>query len=235
MSDKQRKSLTTIVGAVAVIGLVAAVYIFTPRPEAESSTTEADTGKSAQIEAAENSEEGGDEELAGWGSYTTETESILIRAEDAEKVRGKMQLATAPDNPEVTDESGERAGIQYVGAADNSCGKDANPADNAAVFKVTIESSGTYYPWARVWWKDSCGDSLAILLKSGQGEEREFTITDGTHEWWHWLPVAGSGGVQLDPGTYTLVVENREDGARLGRILLVTQDYETYMPTTPEG
>ena len=59
--------------------------------------------------------------------------------------------------------------------------------------------------------------------------------TDGTHEWWHWLRVTDAGGIKLDKGTITVKVQNREDGARLGRILFATRDYESYMPSTPEG
>ena len=41
--------------------------------------------------------------------------------------------------------------------------------------------------------------------------------------------------VELAQGVHTVTVENREDGARLSRILFSTKDYATSVPTTPEG
>jgi hypothetical protein len=237
MPQERRKQLLPIFGLVAVIGLVGAVVVFNPGPKSElsrkenpPSQAEGATGENPEVEA-EAAEEG----LGGWGSFGSETTTILIRAEEAENVTGNMELGTADDNEKVLNDAGERASTQYVGAPDNSCGKDAKPSANAAVFQTEIDSAGTYYPWVRVWWKDSCGDSLGVVLQQGDGKEVQYVVTDGTHKWWHWLPIAGAKGVELQKGQLTVRVENREDGARLGRILFATRDYESYMPSTPEG
>jgi hypothetical protein len=47
--------------------------------------------------------------------------------------------------------------------------------------------------------------------------------------------VAGEAGLQLEKGTYRLIVKNREDGARLSRVLFCARSYAVYKPETPEG
>ncbi len=103
-----------------------------------------------------------------------------------------------------------------------------------AVFVLNVPRAGTYYPWARVWWQDSCGDSLYVVLER-EGAAQEYVLQDGTHKSWHWLPVTGPVGLKLTAGDYRLTVRNREDGARLSRILLAPKDFRTYKPETPEG
>lgn len=238
MTDKRGKTFLPVVGAVAVIGLVVAIVVFSPQPEPKPPEQEppaAESPGASETATGESETETSEQELGGWGSFTGGGEQILVRAEDAVRVTGHMQAETAEDNEKVLDEAGNRASIQYVGAPDNSCGKDADPASNAAIYEVDIDSAGTYYPWVRVWWKDSCGDSLFVVLQQGEEKEESFVITDGTHEWWHWLRVSDGEGIQLQKGTLTVKVQNREDGARLGRILFSTSDYESYMPSTPEG
>ncbi len=106
---------------------------------------------------------------------------------------------------------------------------------HAAVFVLNVPQSGTYYPWARVWWQDSCGDSLYVVLEREGAAAQEYVLQDGTHKSWHWLPVTGPVGLKLTAGDYRLTVRNREDGARLSRILLAPKDFRTYKPETPEG
>jgi hypothetical protein len=161
--------------------------------------------------------------------------TVVVKAEDVKKLIGEMLSDTALDNEKEHDSSGNRARVVFVGVPDKACQK-GHESDSKAIFELEISQDATYYPWARVWWSDSCGDSLAIRLRHRTDQkETSFVITDGTYEFWHWLPVAGSKGLPLKQGIYDIIVENREDGARLSRILFTTQDYETFMPTTPEG
>ena len=148
----------------------------------------------------------------------------------------QMTLATAPDNEKVLDDTGQRAEVHFVWVEDKACAKGEDPADHKALFELEVEEPGLYYPWARVWWTDSCGDSIVVSIQcEDEQEPTRWEITDGTHAWWHWLRLAGSGGVELKRGTYAVIVENREDGARLSRILFSGSDYESHMPSTPEG
>ena len=171
------------------------------------------------------------------GSWTaTRAVRILVKAEDVRGLDGKMMLAQDLDNERVLDSAGQRAKVRFVWVEDKASAEDEDPGVHKAHFELVVEQPGTYYPWARVWWKDSCGDSIAVLIeRQEEAGPLRWEVTDGTHGWWHWLPLAGSGGVELKGGTYSVTVENREDGARLSRILLSDRDYESYMPSGPEG
>ena len=171
---------------------------------------------------------------AGWA--VVPAPPLLVKAEDALGLDGKMALEEGLDNEQVTGSSGQRAKVRFVGVEDKACAKGEDPAVHKARFELVVKQPGSYYPWARVWWKDSCGDSIAVLIQHrDDGEPTRWEITDGTHGWWHWLPLAGSSGVELKQGSYAVIVGNREDGARLSRILFSLKDYETYMPSGPEG
>jgi hypothetical protein len=101
---------------------------------------------------------------------------------------------------------------------------------------MEVPAAGTYYPWARVWWEDGCGDSIEVIWgRDGEPPAASPTLQDGTHESWHWLPLAGPAGVKMQKGPYKLVVRNREDGARLSRVFFSGKSYESYKPETPEG
>lgn len=154
-----------------------------------------------------------------------------------------MTLERCLDNNDVSAASGERLEVSYVWCReDGRAEEDAGPAEGsvssaeqAAVFDLVVPETRTYYPWARVWWEDSCGNSIIVSLQ-GEGEQaHEFVVQGGTLQWWHWLPVAGEAGLELKRGTYRLLVRNREDGARLSRVLFCTKRYDVYKPETPEG
>ena len=99
----------------------------------------------------------------------------------------------------------------------------------AATYTFDIKTSGTYKVWGRVWWKDSCGNSLTLVMNRNMA--RAVVLgEDGTHKHWHW--VAASRTFKLDAGANTLEVLNREDGVRLDK-LIVTSDPKL-VPQDPE-
>jgi hypothetical protein len=100
---------------------------------------------------------------------------------------------------------------------------------------VDIPESRTYYPWARVWWEDGCGDSMTLVLERAGSPDRTFVVQSGTHKCWHWLEVTGADGIDLAAGECRLVAKNREDGARLSAVLFATKRYGLFKPETPEG
>ncbi|MFW5915629.1 MAG: hypothetical protein ACOCTQ_04060 [Planctomycetota bacterium] len=223
--DKKKKDMLSLLGAVAVIVVVLAIVFYPADVEPDGASPD----QSAEDDggASEGEEEPGDE-LGGWGELSGgDRTKILVSAADNREVVGQMEEGAA--------ESEDGQEIVYLGVPAGTCGEEDDPTEHQAVLDVEVEESGTYYPWARVWWADSCGNSIEIRVEDDGEEVDSFRITDGSYEWWHWLPMAGSGGLQLDAGAYTLRVVNREDGARLHRILLVNEDYESYTPTGPEG
>ncbi len=235
MSPKSRlRSYAIVVPVVVLIAALVATVVFPPRPRVGlpgSRGTVPGTGDAAPDENPGGQESG----LAAW-TASPGSPPLLMRAEDVEKLYGKMKLTAGPDNENVLDDAGRRASVDFVWVEDKACAKGEDPAVHRARFELVVDEPGTYYPWARVWWKDSCGDSLAVSIQHQDDEEpTRWQITDGSHQWWHWLCLAGSGGVELKRGTYAVVVENREDGARLSRILFSRKEYESYMPSSPEG
>lgn len=179
---------------------------------------------------------------AAWARFKPGAD-ILARAEDVLELRGLMTRDEGPDNKGLVTASGEPVRVAYVwckddGHAEKDRDKETGPPeveDHSAVFSLTVPETRLYYPWARVWWEDSCGNSIFVVLEHEGQKVQEYVVQDGTCEWWHWLPVTGESGLQLEKGTYRLTVRNREDGARLSRILFCTRSYAVYKPETPEG
>jgi hypothetical protein len=136
--------------------------------------------------------------------------------------------------------------VHYVWCEDDGI-KDEEPAEggerpapgehsveHSAAFSFEVPEAGTYYPWARVWWQDSCGNSVILVIEPDGGTASQYVVQEGANQWWQWLPVAAEG-VELPKGLCRLTVKNREDGARLSRVLFTTRSYTSYKPETPEG
>ena len=69
-------------------------------------------------------------------------------------------------------------------------------------------------------WSQAVSANGARTSTEREGAPRQvFTLQDGTHDWWHWIPAAGPAGLALEEGTHSLTAKSREDGARLSRVL----------------
>jgi hypothetical protein len=93
-----------------------------------------------------------------------------------------------------------------------------------ATYEVQVAAPVTCKIWVRAWWEGSCGNTVCVRL----GEQGKILTVgnDGTYDAWHWLEVPGK--FDLETGTVTLYLLNREDGIRIDQILL-TNDME-YFP-----
>jgi hypothetical protein len=93
-----------------------------------------------------------------------------------------------------------------------------------ATYKVRVAQPGVYTLWARTYWANGCGNSVAVSVNGGGvkvlGE-------DGTYDKWHW--VGGNARVKLKAGVNTIVLKNRETGVSVDQFYL-TQDAD-YTPT----
>jgi len=97
---------------------------------------------------------------------------------------------------------------------------DQNKTKNigTATYKVNAKVAGTYYLWARTFWANGCGNSIALTVNDGS---KKVLGEDGTYDKWHW--VGGNSRVSLKAGTNTIVLHNNETGIRVDQIFL-TQD-----------
>ena len=87
-----------------------------------------------------------------------------------------------------------------------------------ASYNFEIKKKGVYYLWMRVWWIDSCGNSITAIVDGGEGKDKPFTIgQDGTYKSWHW--VNAKVRLPLDTGRHTLLLKNREDGIKIDQII----------------
>lgn len=88
------------------------------------------------------------------------------------------------------------------------------PADTgSATYTVKIPSAGVWQFWGRSMWYDACGNSF--FVKIGGNPAVQFG-QDGTYGRWHWVK---GPKVNLPAGNVQVVVQNREDGAKLDQFL----------------
>lgn len=86
-------------------------------------------------------------------------------------------------------------------------------------YTFQIQKKAVYYIWMRVWWLDSCGNSITVEIDSNKGKLKPFTLgQDGTYKKWHW--VKAKVRLALSEGEHTLLLTNREDGIKIDQILL---------------
>ena len=83
-----------------------------------------------------------------------------------------------------------------------------------------------YRFWGRCHWYDGCGNSF--FLKIGN-KPKVVLGQDGTYQVWHWVK---GPRMALNAGTHQIVIQNREDGAKMDQFLLTSD--EKYIPVRAE-
>jgi hypothetical protein len=92
-----------------------------------------------------------------------------------------------------------------------------------ATYKFNVAQAGTYTLWARTFWANGCGNSIAVSVNGGPSA---ILGEDGTYDEWKWR---GGVRVNLKAGANTLVLKNRETGVRVDQFFLCTDN--EYTPT----
>ncbi len=100
------------------------------------------------------------------------------------------------------------------------------PLPGKVSYDIQASDSGPHQLWCRVWWLDTCGNSVSI----GVDGQRAFSFgQDRTFKRWHWVKApARLKQLTLSEGTHSIVISAREDGIRVDQILLT--DDEDYVP-----
>lgn len=93
-----------------------------------------------------------------------------------------------------------------------------------AVYTFKVKTPGVYTVWARTYWANGCGNSVAVSVNGGSPK---ILGEDGTYDKWHW--VGGNARVKLNAGANKLILKNRETGVSIDQFFL-TQDPD-YTPT----
>lgn len=92
-----------------------------------------------------------------------------------------------------------------------------------AAYSVNVKTAGVYTLWARTFWANGCGNSVAVSVNGGSPK---ILGEDGTYNKWHW--VGGTARVSLKAGMNKIILKNRETGVSVDQFFF-TQDAE-YIP-----
>lgn len=153
--------------------------------------------------------------------------TLVVAAPSKVVVEGEKYSSINPSMQKGSDSLA--SGGVYVGipvARPHATSEGAPKDQGKATYKVNIPSAGTYRFWARTWWYDGCGNSFFLKIGS---KPAVVLGQDGTYKKWHWVK---GPSLSLPAGQVTVVVQNREDGARLDQFLF-TKD-SRYIPVRAE-
>lgn len=99
-------------------------------------------------------------------------------------------------------------------------------------YRVQFTTTGTYYVWLRAWANDTSDNSVHVGL-NGQAISTADRISVGTYGSWTWVRTTMDGPVATivvpSAGIQTINVWMREDGLRIDRLLLTTN--QSFVPT----
>jgi hypothetical protein len=102
--------------------------------------------------------------------------------------------------------------------------KNESKGIGTATYTFNVKTPGVYTIWARTFWANGCGNSVAVSVNGGPVK---ILGEDGTYDKWHW--VGGSAKVKLNAGVNKLVLKNRETGVSVDQFFF-SQD-AGYTPT----
>ncbi len=104
---------------------------------------------------------------------------------------------------------------------------ETGPADTGhATYTVNLPIHASYRFWGRCHWQDGCGNSFFVKIGS---KPAVVLGQDGSYLRWHWVK---GPTVEMGPGPVQIVIQNREDGAKIDQFLL-TSDL-SYVPVRAE-
>ena len=157
--------------------------------------------------------------------------TVCFEAETATKLTPPLRLVE-PGTPAASDKMPlikGAAGNRYLEIPEG-VGKPPETGGDAEL-SFDISEAGTYFLWCRVWWMDSCGNSLGISLDGATA----FTFgQDATYKTWHWVRAPLKlKQLELSVGRHTLKISNREDGIAVDQFLF-TQE-RRYVPVGIES
>jgi hypothetical protein len=147
--------------------------------------------------------------LAGAAMAATSAIAQSAYAANA-KVCFEAEKASVVQSPLKKVASGANKNYSGSGFIDIPWDENKTKGLGSATIKFNVKKAGVYYIWARTFWANGCGNSIAVSV-NGSGDK--ILGEDGTYDKWHW--VGGVARVQLKAGVNTIVLKNRETGVRV--------------------
>ncbi len=153
--------------------------------------------------------------------------TLCWEGEDAQGITGKAWLV----KPYKVDPSGKVSNKTVLRLPHYDKGE--KPPKDECSFKVNVPEKGVYYLWARVFWKDGCGNSFFISV--GNQVSDSIMGGDGTYNIMHWICLNDAGDnesrpmpLKLDKGVVTITVGAKESNTMIDQFVLTTD--RKYIP-----
>jgi len=159
------------------------------------------------------------------GKYVT----IVFEAEEATNVMGKVWFVKKHG-----EDPGGKASGKTLAVPKTEPGQ--KPKHEEVTYTVNIPQNGYYYLWARVYWKNGCGNSVYFKIDGEKGDA--ILGGDGTYNALHWVCLKETVDAKknktgdplklpLKKGTVTFVMGSKESATEIDQFVLTT-DPEMY-------
>ena len=164
----------------------------------------------------------------GGGSGFTQSSGsdglVVMEAENYTSNRTGSSLSTCnyQENNDAAASNGK-----YMMVADGSCGQGSGNSGPHIDFDVNFVKSGTHYLWVRMIAEDANDDSCIPYYNATSKGNWYTGTTGGT---WTWKKKTFTG---VSTGNQTVSIYMREDGLKIDKLLLTTND--SYVPTGAES
>jgi len=159
------------------------------------------------------------------GKYAT----VVFEAEEATNPTGKVWYVKKHG-----EDPGGKASGKMLAVPKSEPGE--KPKFEEVTYKVNIPQNGYYYLWARVFWKNGCGNSVYFKMEDEKGDS--ILGGDGTYNALHWVCLKETVDAKknktgdplklpLKKGTVTFVMGSKESATEIDQFVLTT-DPEMY-------
>lgn len=132
----------------------------------------------------------------------------------------EAECASIGESWEIKADATKASNGKYISVKAGLNSMEAAPTESAGsvAFSFTVDKDTTEYIYARLNLANAEDDSYWIKLDDGAFELFTGQVTDG----WQWLKL---GAYELTKGTHTLTIAYSEDGARMDKISISTNDF----------
>ena len=151
---------------------------------------------------------------------------VCLEAESAAVLVAPMRVVEAPGTN--ADAVAGASGGKYL-EIPKDAGHPPAMTNGEARLAFTIDESGDYTLWGRVYWLSACNSSFTVQVD----DSLPFTFgKDATFNAWHWVKQPPRLKMALAKGPHTLTLRNRQDGVKIDQVLFTID--KRYVPVGVE-